>query len=185
MRYSEAMRRCLPGMGIGLGIAALLMSSVGCAGGQRAGSSEDQPLFAAGWSGPPPRVNVTLAGPEASGDKQARCRAELQRAGAVIDETGAAAQAVLTLQAGANRMALSTARRGLVREEPRPDGSVERLCNDALYSLVVALRAEQPATTAAAAAAGAPRPEGPALSPPVPRYVPTQSYSTMPGEHEL
>src|SRR4051812_43708538 len=108
MRYTVAMKRCAPGWLIGLGLVA---ATAGCAGARAAASSEDQPLFAAGWSGPAPRVNVVLTGPDASPDKQARCRAELARAGAVVDE-GGAAWAQLQLQPSATRLTVTTRRRG-------------------------------------------------------------------------
>jgi hypothetical protein len=167
------MKRFAPGFVCGLAITVCVAS--GCAGA-RAASSEDQPLFAAGWSGPPPRVNVLLAGPDASSDKQARCRTELTRAGAVVDEAGPA-WALLRLQAGGNRLQVTTRRRGLVRDEPRPDQSVERLCNDALYALVVALRGEDPGVRAESA-------NGPSLLPPSHVEPTTPPYSGMPGQQD-
>jgi hypothetical protein len=155
-----------------LGCAALLtIWAGGCAGSRAVASSEDQPLFAAGWTGPAPHVNVTLSGPDASADKQARCRGELVRAGAIVDE-GGAAWAQLNLAPGATRLQVTTRRRGVVRDEARADASVERLCNDALYALVVALRAEQPATTASVPAGPSNVPPGFATPPP--------AYSRMP-----
>jgi hypothetical protein len=75
---------------------------------------------------------------------------------------------------------VSTAKRGLVRDEARPDGSVEKLCNDALYALVVALRSEQPATGAGSSAPSG----GPALVAPAQVDAPTPSYSAMPGRQD-
>jgi hypothetical protein len=174
------MKRFAPGLVSGLAIGACLVAG-GCATSGRAGSSEDQPLFAAGWRGPPPRVAVQLTGTDASPDKQARCAAELARAGAVVDETGAAARAVLTLQPGGHRLQVTTQRRGLVRDEARPDGSVERLCNDALYALVVALRSEMPGVASGGAGAGAAGvTDGPSLLPPSQQPLTSQSYSAMP-----
>jgi hypothetical protein len=136
----------------------------GCAAGVR--SVEEQPLFAAGWTGPPPRVAVLLAGPDASSDKQARCTQALARAGAVVDG-GAAAQAVVTLAPEGNRLQVMTHKRGLVRDEPRPSWTIERLCDDALLALVDAIRGDAPAPPAPPLAA----PGQPELS---------QPYSAMP-----
>jgi hypothetical protein len=139
-----------------------------CAGCVSAGarSTEERPLFAAGWSGPPPRVAVQLAGPDASADKQARCAQTLVQAGALVD--GAApTQAVVTLQPGANRLQVMTAQRGLVRDEPRPPWTIERLCTDALYVMVDAMRRDaQPLAS-------------PSNLPPS-RPTLTQPYSTLP-----
>ncbi len=128
-------------------ILAATTLAAGCAGG--AASLEEQPLFAAGWSGPPPHVAVQLAGSDAGGDKQQRCSAALVRAGAVVDGN-APVQAIVTVERTGNRLRVTTRRRGVVRDDPRPAWSIERLCDDALLALVAAIREEQPGQAALA-----------------------------------
>lgn len=127
--------------------AAIWLGAAGCA---TAAALEDQPLFVAGWSGPPPHVAVQLAGAGAGPAEQQRCVARLARSGAVVD-AAASVQARVTLDPAGNRLQVTSSRRGLVRDEPRPPWSVERLCNDALLAMVSALREESP------------RPSGPAV----------------------
>jgi len=110
----------------------------------------DQPLFAAGWSGPPPHVAVQVTGAGAGPTEQKRCVDAVTRAGAVVDAQ-APVQALVTLEAGGSRLQVTSTRRGLVRDEPRPGWTVERLCNDALLALVGAIRAESPQAEAARA----------------------------------
>jgi hypothetical protein len=105
----------------------------GCAGARVA---DERPL--AGWSGPPPRVTVQLAGSGADADGQRRCDEALARAGAVVD-ANASAQPVVTMDGRRNRLQVLTTRRGLVRNEERPAWPVERLCEDALAALAQAL----------------------------------------------
>lgn len=122
-------------------MAAVLLVAGGCA--SNVANVQDQPLFAAGWSGPPPHVSVQLAGAGAGADKQQRCLAAVGRAGAVVDAR-AGVQAVVTLEPAGNRLQIMSSRRGLVSDEPRPAWSVERLCDDALYALVSAIRGDDP-----------------------------------------
>lgn len=145
MRYDGGMWR----------FAAVFWFAAGCAGG--ASELATQPLFAAGWSGPPPHGAVQLDGPGASADARARCTQALGQAGAVVDAQ-APVRARVTLDPRGNRLQVSSARRGLVRDEPRPAWSIERLCDDALLALASALRQEQPSA--------APAPDAPDGEPP-------------------
>ncbi|MDB4970328.1 MAG: hypothetical protein JWN44_6017 [Myxococcales bacterium] len=120
---------------------ALGLAVCGCAHG--AADIENQPLFAAGWSGPPPRVAVQLTGNRAAPADQQRCVDTVTRAGAIVDG-GAAVQALVIVDGTGNRLQITSTRRGLVRDEPRPAWSVERLCNDALYAMVGAIRRDTP-----------------------------------------
>jgi hypothetical protein len=132
-------------------VAAVWLCAAGCAS---ASAIEDQPLFVAGWSGPPPHVAVQVEGPAAGPSLQRRCLDRLARSGAVVDAS-ASVQARLTLDPSGNRLQVLSLRRGVVRDVPRPAWSVERLCNDALLAMVSAIREESPRR------GGAPPPESP------------------------
>ena len=127
---------------------AVLLVAAGCAGGAQ--ELADEPLFAAGWSGPPPHVMVQLAGPGASAQAQQRCVQAMGRAGAVVD-AAAPVQARVTLDPRGNRLQVTSTRRGVVRDEPRPAWPVERLCDDALLAMASAIQQERPSAAAPAA----------------------------------
>jgi hypothetical protein len=133
--------------------AAGLALATGCA--SSVPNVEDQPLFAAGWSGPPPHVAVQVTGTGGPTEQQ-RCVDAVKGAGAVVD-AAAPVQALVTLEPGASRLQVTSTRRGLVRDEPRPLWTVERLCKDALLAMVRTIREESPgAGSARSSAAGGP-----------------------------
>src|SRR5690348_13325419 len=74
MRYNGAMRWFAAAAGLAL--------ATGCA--SSVPNVEDQPLFAAGWSGPPPHVAVQVTGTGGPTEQQ-RCVDAVKGAGAVVD----------------------------------------------------------------------------------------------------
>jgi hypothetical protein len=120
---------------------AFALVLAGCA--SQVASVENQPLVAAGWSGPPPRVGLSLTGSGATPADNDRCVAAVTRAGAIVDGN-AAVQALVTVEQAGNRLQITSQRHGLVQDEPRPAWPVEHLCNDALFSMVKVLRKETP-----------------------------------------
>jgi hypothetical protein len=146
--------------------AAIWLGAAGCA---TQAALDDQPLFVAGWSGPPPHVAMQVSGAAGGPAEQQRCVARLAHAGAIVD-ANAAVQARLTLDPGGNRLQVTSARRGLVRDELRPAWSIERLCNDALLAMVSAIREESPRRGGAAV-----------VETPYEPAAPTREPKTMPG----
>jgi len=114
MRYNGCMRA----------VFAFALVATGCA--SNVANLEDQPLFAAGWSGPGPHVGYSLTGSEASPEQRQRCVAAATRAGAVVDDK-ARVQALITIDHAGNRLQVTSARYGLMRDEPKPGWPVERL----------------------------------------------------------
>jgi hypothetical protein len=122
-------------------LSAFAVVLAACAG--QVASVENQPLAAAGWSGPPPHVGLSLTGSGAAPADSERCIAAVTGAGAIVDGN-APVQALVTVEPAGNRLQITSLRRGLVRDEARPAWPVEHLCNDALFALVKVLRTETP-----------------------------------------
>ncbi|MCU1278243.1 MAG: hypothetical protein JWM53_1789, partial [bacterium] len=80
-------------------------------------------------------------------------------AGAVVD-AHAAVQAVVTLEPTGDRLQVMSLSRGLVREESKPAGSVEALCQDAALAAATA-HVTPPSTESP----GVPSPDQPARAP--------------------
>lgn len=144
-------------------LAAIALLLGGCAGGVQ--NVEDNPLFAAAWTGPPPHVGVQVTGPGASADKQQRCAATVQKAGGVVD-AAAPMQVLLTLDDKGNRLQVLSQRRGLVRDEARPAWTLDRLCKEALEEAAVALQAERPGGWSATTSTAPTLSPGPTSLPP-------------------
>jgi hypothetical protein len=89
-------------------------------------------VFAAGCAASQPhaRVALQLQGAAAGPAERQRCVDAATRAGAIIDAK-APVQAVVTLEPTGSRLQVMSMRRGLVRDESKPAGSVEALCQDA------------------------------------------------------
>jgi hypothetical protein len=104
------------------------------------------------------RVALTVQGAAAGPAEQQRCADAVRRAGAVVD-ANAPVQAIVTLEPSGARLQVVSPRRGLVRDEAKPAGSVERLCKDAAFAA---------ATTPESNAVGFGDPTG---APPPPRSI--------------
>src|SRR4051812_2838408 len=96
-------------------------------------------LFAAGCAASQPQVRVALQlqGASAGPAMRQRCVDAATRAGAVVDER-APVQAIVTLGPRGERLQVMSLTRGLVRDEAKPPGSVEALCQDAALAASVA-----------------------------------------------
>ena len=79
------------------------------------------------------RVALQLQGAAAGPAEQKRCFDAVTRAGVIVDAR-APVQAVVTLEPTGSRLQVLSLRRGLVRDESKPAGSVETLCQDAALS---------------------------------------------------
>jgi hypothetical protein len=107
-------------------------------------------------TGAPVHVALQLQGAAAGAAEQQRCLDAATRAGAIVDAR-ASVQALVTLEPGGGRLQVLSATRGLVHEESRPPGSVEKLCHDAALA---AAAAHAPSLAAdPGSAAGAPPPD--------------------------
>src|SRR5438132_2579326 len=126
-------------------LVTLVLIPLGCDDERR----PDQPL--AGWTGPPPRIQIVVEGSDADEDKRQKCQQVIVRSGGLADPT-APVRAVLTLRDEGNRLQVISQQRGIVRDEPRPGWDMEHLCNDALLAVVSALRQEFGPPTAVTAA---------------------------------
>src|SRR4051794_2793913 len=83
------------------------------------------------------RVALQLQGASAGPAERQRCIDAAVRAGATID-AGAPVQAIVTLEPTGGRLQVMSLRRGMVRDEAKPPGSVEALCQDAALAASVA-----------------------------------------------
>jgi hypothetical protein len=101
------------------------------------------------------QLQGTAAGPA----EQQRCLDAATRAGVVVDQR-ASVQAVVTLDPAGGRLQVVTMRRGLVRDESKPAGSVELLCTDAANTA-----AAMADTAPADWSGGTPSPEQPPRNP--------------------
>ena len=95
--------------------------------------------FAAGCAASQPqlRLALQLQGTAAGPAEQKRCLDAARRAGAIVDAR-APVQAVVTLEPTGDRLQVMSLRRGLLRDESRPAGSVETLCHDAALAAATA-----------------------------------------------
>jgi hypothetical protein len=91
----------------------------------------------AGWQGPPPRIMITVTGPDADDDTRERCARMARDAGVIVDPS-APIQGILTLS-GNNRLQIS-AGGAIVRNDPKPGWGMDQLCNDALLALLSVAR---------------------------------------------
>ena len=92
-------------------------------------------VIAAGCAASQQQVHVALQlqGAAAGPAEQKRCLDAVARAGVIVDAR-ASVQAVVTLEPTGSRLQVVTMRRGLVRDESKPAGNVETLCQDAALS---------------------------------------------------
>ncbi len=93
------------------------------------------------WQGPAPHVLVQVGGPESSSDKSDDCVRTVLKLGGVFDPQAAIVM-VLYLQDSQNHLRIISRTRGVVRDEPRPGWTMERLCTDGFYAAVAAASQE-------------------------------------------
>src|SRR5579863_6371242 len=105
------------------GSLLLAVALAGCA--HQSGTAES--LSQIQWSGPAPKVAVTLAGSGATIDLQTACDEAATRAGVILDGN-AAVQAIVTLDAHGARVDILSQRRGVVRSDSRTALSIDRVC---------------------------------------------------------
>ena len=103
-------------------------------------------LFAGGCAASQQQVHVALQlqGAAAGPAERQRCLDAATRAGAIVDAR-APVQAVVTLEPTGGRLQVVSMRRGLVRDESKPAGSVEALCVDAAVAASAARDSSPPA----------------------------------------
>ncbi len=111
------------------------------------------------------RLALTVQGAAAGPAEQQRCADAVRRAGAVVDGN-AAVQAIVTLEPSGARLQVLSPSRGLVRDEAKPAGTVERLCTEAAFAA---------ATTPESSAAGLSGPPGGDIPTPPRPVTPTTS----------
>jgi hypothetical protein len=92
----------------------------------------------AGWQGPPPRLQISVTGPDADDDKREKCSRMAREAGILVDPM-APVQGILTLGGGGNRLQIM-ANGAVVRDDQKPGWDMEHLCNDALMALLSVAR---------------------------------------------
>jgi hypothetical protein len=116
------------------------------------------------------RVALTLQGAAAGAAEQQRCLDAVRRAGAIVD-ANAPLKAIVTLDPSGARLQVLSPTRGLVRDEAKPAGTVEPLCQDAALAAAATPEAN-PTTTY-----GGP----PGSEPLAPRPMPTTSGGSFNG----
>jgi hypothetical protein len=126
-------------------------------------------------SGAPARVALQLQGAAAGPAEQQRCVEAVTRAGAIVDAK-APLQALVTLEPTGSRLQIVSPSRGLVRDESRPAGTVEALCQDAAATAAATREAPTIATPAAVGVV-------PSAEPPAPTTTSGGAYRGPISDH--